>query len=150
MKPEFGIWCLVLVSLCFTAKSSQCSQGCNVALASYFVWQTANLTVVADFLQVSDTNVILSYYKDSSGNTWIRTFSRINVPFPCDCISGEFLGHVSQYTTRPGDTYDGVAKTNYANLTTPEWLQKFNSYDPNKPFPNNSTLNVTVNCSCGK
>uniref|UniRef100_A0A2N9GJN2 Protein kinase domain-containing protein n=1 Tax=Fagus sylvatica TaxID=28930 RepID=A0A2N9GJN2_FAGSY len=86
----------------------QCSQGCNVALASHFVWEaaSANLTVVADFFQVSDNNVILSYNKDTSSNTWIRTFSRINVPFPCDCISGEFLGHVSQYTTRPGDTYD--------------------------------------------
>ena len=34
-------------------------------------------------------------------------------------------------------------------MTTPEWLHKFNSYEPNKPLPSNSTLNVTVNCSSG-
>ncbi|KAI3828057.1 hypothetical protein L1987_02152 [Smallanthus sonchifolius] len=41
-----------------------------------------------------------------------------------------------------------VALVSYANLTTAEWIQRFNSYDGNR-LPESGTINVTVNCSCG-
>ena len=46
------------------------------------------------------------------------------------------------------NTYEKVAETIYANLTTFDWLRKFNSYEPNN-IPDTATLNVTINCSCG-
>ncbi|XP_028052554.1 chitin elicitor receptor kinase 1-like [Camellia sinensis] len=49
---------------------------------------------------------------------------------------------------RVADTYGKVAGTYYANLTTTEWVRKFNSYDPNR-IPDGVQINVTVNCSCG-
>ncbi|XP_065619234.1 lysM domain receptor-like kinase 3 [Quercus suber] len=149
MKPEFGICFLVLVSLCYRVKASQCSQGCKVALATNFVLPvtSSDPAPVAKLFEISDLNVIQTH---STLNVILfQSFLRYNFPFSCDCIGGEFLGHVFHYTTRPNDTHDIVAKTNYANLTTPERLQKFNSYVSNKPLPSNSTLNVTVNFSCG-
>ncbi|MED6169586.1 LysM domain receptor-like kinase 3 [Stylosanthes scabra] len=76
------------------------------------------------------------------------SFTRINIPFPCDCINGEFLGHVFEYSAIEGDTYDLIANTRYADLTTVEVLHRFNNYDPNH-VPVNAKVNVTVNCSCG-
>ncbi|GJX51719.1 LysM domain receptor-like kinase 3, partial [Tanacetum coccineum] len=34
------------------------------------------------------------------------------------------------------------------NLTTADWIQRFNNLDPNR-IPDTATINVTVNCSCG-
>lgn len=73
---------------------------------------------------------------------------RVNIPFPCDCINGDFLAHTFSYNVQTGDTYESVAGSNYANLTNVQWLRKFNSYQPNN-IPDTGTLNVTVNCSCG-
>jgi chitin elicitor receptor kinase 1 len=73
---------------------------------------------------------------------------RINLPFPCDCIENEFLGHTFSYDVQKADTYETVAASNYANLTNVQWLRRFNSYEPNN-IPDTGTLNVTVNCSCG-
>ncbi|MED6169580.1 hypothetical protein PIB30_022518 [Stylosanthes scabra] len=78
----------------------------------------------------------------------ITSSTRINVPFPCECINGEFLGYVFQYSVLSTDTYDTIANFSYSNLVTAEWLQNTNTYPPdNIPFP--ATVNVTVNCSCG-
>ncbi|KAK2431233.1 lysM domain receptor kinase [Trifolium repens] len=93
--------------------------------------------------------VIMSYNKDivfSNDNLFI--YFRVNIPFPCECIEGEFLGHVFEYTAKEGDTYDLIANTYYVSLTTVELLKKFNSYDPNH-IPVKAKVNVTVNCSCG-
>lgn len=78
----------------------------------------------------------------------VQAGQRLNVPFPCDCIDGEFLGHKFSYDVETGDTYETVATNNYANLTNVEWLRRFNTYPPND-IPDTGTLNVTVNCSCG-
>ncbi|OIW04679.1 hypothetical protein TanjilG_07814 [Lupinus angustifolius] len=86
---------------------------------------------------------IVSYNKDK-----VQPFTRVNVPFPCDCIKGEFLGHMFQYVVQTGDTYETVAGTNYANLTNVEWLRRFNTYLPDN-ISSTGMLNVTVNCSCG-
>ena len=96
----------------------------------------------------SSIEVIISFNEDNISNGYPLSFYRLNIPFPCDCIGGEFLGHVFEYSASAGDTYDSIAKVTYANLTTVELLRRFNGYDQNG-IPANARVNVTVNCSCG-
>ncbi|KAI9095330.1 hypothetical protein K1719_026364 [Acacia pycnantha] len=92
---------------------------------------------------------IISYNKDQILNeNYVETEARVNVPFPCDCIDGEFLGYVFEYQIQKGDTYALIANQNYANLTTVSMLESANRYSPEN-IPESGTLNVTVNCSCG-
>lgn len=124
-----------------------------MALASYYVWQGSNLSFIAEVMQSSilrltDFDTILSYNPQVLSKDSLPSFIRISIPFPCDCINGEFLGHFFTYTVRSQDTYDKVADTYYANLTTTQSLKNFNSY-PEVNIPDNGVLNVSVNCSCG-
>ncbi|XP_061338163.1 lysM domain receptor-like kinase 3 [Gastrolobium bilobum] len=153
MKLENGLLLLFLLLeyVCFNVES-KCMKGCDLALASYYVMPTVSLkNNITRFMQsniVSNSDVITSYNKDKIFNGEALSLERLNIPFPCDCIDGEFLGHVFEYSYAAGDTYDLIAKMYYANLTTVELLQRFNSYDPND-ITLNAKLNVTVNCSCG-
>lgn len=124
-----------------------------MALASYYVWQGSNLSFIAEVMQSSilkltDFDTILSYNPQVPSKDSLPSFIRISIPFPCDCINGEFLGHIFSYTVRSQDTYDKVADPYYANLTTTQSLKNFNSY-PEVNIPDNGVLNVSVNCSCG-
>ncbi|KAJ4730082.1 putative Receptor protein kinase [Melia azedarach] len=158
MKPRSvpsSLLFFLVFSLCSLAVQSKCSRGCDTALASYYVWTGSNLTFIAQTLKSSlvdpndlDFKVILSYNKQVTNKDSIAADVRMNIPFPCDCMNGEFLGHVFQYSINTGDSYEKVANIYYANLTNVEWLRKFNSYDPTR-IPDTGTLNVTVNCSCG-
>ncbi|KAM0031363.1 putative non-specific serine/threonine protein kinase [Helianthus debilis subsp. tardiflorus] len=78
----------------------------------------------------------------------LQAFVTINLPFRCDCIDGEVLGHVFNYNLGTGDTYETIAQERYANLTTEDWIQRFNSYDYDR-LPDTGNVNVTVNSSCG-
>ncbi|MED6205648.1 LysM domain receptor-like kinase 3 [Stylosanthes scabra] len=157
MEPSYGGFLsllfpfLLLNSVLFTVES-QCSKGCPLALASYYMWQGSNFTYVSQIMKsnvLTDPNDIVNYNKATVPNKdSVQAFIRVNVPFPCDCINGEFLGHTFQYDIQSGDTYERVARNNFANLTNVNWLRKFNSYPPNN-IPDTGTLNVTVNCSCG-
>ncbi|XVF21012.1 hypothetical protein REPUB_Repub12eG0053800 [Reevesia pubescens] len=144
-----------LISISSISVESICSRGCDVALASYYVWEGTNLTFISEVLQSSlvpfstiNFDTILNYNKQVENKDSVKAFSRLNVPFPCDCINGEFLGHVFNYSVRSRDTYDKIATEYYSNLTTVEWLQQFNSF-PATNIPDTATVNVTVNCSCG-
>nr|CDH30701.1 putative LysM domain containing receptor kinase [Cercis chinensis] len=153
METRFGFsFFFVFFASILLLAESKCSKGCDLALASYYVWQGSNLTYIAGIMKsqkVSSPDDIVSYNKDTVPNKdSVQAFIRVNVPFPCDCIDDEFLGHNFQYDVNTGDTYETIAKTNFANLTTVDWLQNFNSYPPNS-IPDTSTLNVTINCSCG-
>ncbi|XWS75771.1 hypothetical protein CRYUN_Cryun01aG0120900 [Craigia yunnanensis] len=99
-------------------------------------------------MQESVADTILEINKEVAGEDRLEAFTRVNVPFPCDCINGEFLGHIFEYEVKPSDTYEKIASLYYSNLTTVEWLQQFNVYEANE-MPDNVKLNVTVNCSCG-
>jgi len=55
---------------------------------------------------------------------------------------------VFSYDLVSQDTYTTIASNNYANLTTADWIHRFNTYDPNR-IPDSGSINVTVNCSCG-
>ena len=155
MKPKLGmlVLMLLLVSVFTSIAESKCSKGCDLALASYYVWSGSNLTFIAQVLQ-SNLNIIpktiVSYNKQTITNQDnVSAGVRVNVPFPCGCINGEFLGHVFEYTVHSGDTYLKVAQGWYANLTTYQLLENYNSYDPNRIPDTNAKLNVTVTCSCG-
>ncbi|KAE9614928.1 hypothetical protein Lal_00036036 [Lupinus albus] len=152
MKLKF-VFLLLLEYVCFTVES-KCIKGCDIALASYYVpvWPTVSLGNITNYMYsnvLTKSNVIISYNKDKvfNGDVMLALY-RTNIPIPCDCIGGEFLGHVFEYTAVAGDTYDLIAMKRYSNLTTVEFLKRFNSYDPNH-IPVNAKVNVTVNCSCG-
>lgn len=153
MELRFGLPLLVLLlsSVSFSAES-KCNRGCDLALASYYVWVGfSNLTYLADIMQspvLQRPEDIVSYNNQVSSKDFVQTTIRVNVPFPCDCIGGEYLGHVFKYPLQVGDTYTKVANQSYSNLTTDSWLQSLNSY-PDTNIPDSGTLNVTVNCSCG-
>ncbi|GKV53198.1 hypothetical protein SLEP1_g59735, partial [Rubroshorea leprosula] len=61
------------------------------------------------------------------------------------CRTGCDLALASYYF---GDTYDKVAQTVYTNLTTENWVHRFNIYDDTRIL-DYSPINVTVKCSCG-
>jgi len=141
---------LLLEYVCCNVEA-KCLKGYNVALASYYVSTGLSLDDITHLMKssdVSNSDDIISYNKDKIFNNNVFYFDKINVPFPCDCISDEFLGHVFVYSAAEGDTYDLIAKVEYVDLTTVELLRRFNSYGQNG-IPKNAKVNVTVNCSCG-
>ncbi|PWA46155.1 chitin elicitor receptor kinase [Artemisia annua] len=140
---------VLLICLCLlvTVVRSRCNKGCDLAYGSYYIEQGNDLTRIASYVN-TDIPRILSYNPSIPSQDSITAGTRINLPFSCDCINGEFLGHVFSYGLRSQDTYDVIANRWYANLTTAAWIQRFNSYNPNR-IPDTGTLNVTVNCSCG-
>ncbi|KAK7385842.1 hypothetical protein VNO78_31756 [Psophocarpus tetragonolobus] len=137
-------------SILFIAES-KCSSGCDLALASYYLPQ-GNLTYISKLMKsevLSKPEDIVSYNNGTiKSKDQVPGFIRVNVPFPCGCVNGEFLGHIFQYNLAAGDTYMSIASQNYSNLTTAEWLLNFNQYPPTG-IPDTGTLNVMINCSCG-
>ncbi|XP_022028323.1 lysM domain receptor-like kinase 3 isoform X2 [Helianthus annuus] len=139
---------LFITSICFNSLAqSRCTRGCNLALGSYYVQQGDELTRISLRFNTNNDN-ILSYNPSIPNQDSVQAFTRMNVPFSCDCINGEFLGHVFNYDVATGDTYVTIAQDKFANLTTADWIQRFNNFDPNR-IPDTAFLNVTVNCSCG-
>ncbi|KAE9456207.1 hypothetical protein C3L33_11898, partial [Rhododendron williamsianum] len=143
---------LSIISLCLTTVEPTCSKGCHLALGSYYVWTDAEVKIIAE-VSGNTVNDIISYNHPAIPNEYyVMSYTRVVIPFPCDCIDGEFLGHVFTYKVRSGpsggNTYDTIAETYYANLTTAATLERTNSYRAS-PLPDNAVVNVTVNCSCG-
>ncbi|XP_058748314.1 lysM domain receptor-like kinase 3 [Vicia villosa] len=154
MKPiKFGLsfLFLLLASKSFIAES-KCSKTCDLALASYTIPVGVDLAYISNTMQskvVSKREDILIYNSDTMSNPdVILSHSRVNVPFPCDCINDEFLGHTFLYEVQLGDNYDSIAELNFSNLTTVERLERDNVYTRNN-IPDFAKVNVTVNCSCG-
>ncbi|XP_073059503.1 lysM domain receptor-like kinase 3 [Primulina eburnea] len=138
---------LLLFIRLFSAADCRCSRGCDLALASYYMWENSNLTFLNQVTAVP-IPTILSYNPQIANQDVVIAGTRTNIPFRCDCIDGEFLGHVFTYDVNTGDTYQTIANVYYSNLTTVQLLTRFNSY-PAFNIPDNGRLNVTVNCSCG-
>ncbi|KAF4399555.1 hypothetical protein G4B88_022638, partial [Cannabis sativa] len=126
---------------------AKCKTGCNLALASYFVWEGSNLSYISTIFGQNFTE-ILRYNPQVPNKDSIITGTRINVPFSCECLNTDFLGHTFTYKTQFGDTYDKVAEIAFANLTTKDWVHRVNRYKPTR-IPAGSPINVTVNCTCG-
>ncbi|XP_020551787.1 chitin elicitor receptor kinase 1-like isoform X2 [Sesamum indicum] len=138
--------CLSVLFTCFIAEA-KCRKGCNLALASYYVWEGTNLTYISKIFNQPIPD-ILPYNPHVSNPDSIHTGTRLNIPFSCECLNGDFLGHTFHYITQRGDTYSKVARFAFANLTTDYWIQRVNVYDPTQ-VPDFVPINVTVNCSCG-
>lgn len=146
-NPQLRLLVLyVLLFLSFQVQA-KCGNGCDLALASYYVSQGSNLTYISTIFNQSIPE-ILRYNPDIPNEDSIRSNTRINVPFSCDCLNGEFLGHTFAYISQPDDTYLRIARKAFANLTTGDWVHRVNIYVDTR-IPNNAALNVTVNCSCG-
>ncbi|KAB2057384.1 hypothetical protein ES319_A11G164600v1 [Gossypium barbadense] len=133
---------------------SRCTRSCT-ALASYYVPPESNLTFVSELfnstLAPSSTlnfDSILSYNKQVANKDSVESGTRLNVPFPCDCINGSLPAHEFSYRVRSNDTYYKIATEYYSNLTTVNWLLPFNTYPPTN-IPDTGTVRVVVNCSCG-
>ena len=146
------VW--VLVSVLCSIAESKCSKGCDLALASYYTWDgSSNLTFLSQLFQSSlniNPDTIYSYNKQTIANRdSFQQDVRLDIPFPCNCINGEYLGYVFDYSVQKGDTYKNVAQNWYSNLTTAESLQQNNSYPANNIPDTNAQLNVSVTCSCG-
>ncbi|KAB2060365.1 hypothetical protein ES319_A10G011700v1 [Gossypium barbadense] len=144
--PIFPLFFHTLLYL-FIHVQANCKTGCSLAFASYYVWEGSNLTYISTLFNkpISD---ILPYNPTVSNPDKIDTGTRIHVPFSCDCLNGDFLGHTFGYLTQSGDKYDRIASNAYANLTTEDWVRRVNVYDPTR-IPDDEVINVTVNCSCG-
>ncbi|KAJ0974611.1 hypothetical protein J5N97_016576 [Dioscorea zingiberensis] len=151
---QLGLQTLCYVVLVFLASffaihsESACQAGCSLALLSYFVAPNLNLSYISGLFNQTNAD-ILAYNPSISNENSIQANKRIDISFRCDCINNDFLGHTFSYPVEPKDTYDNVANVVFANLTTTEMLARTNSY-PSTRIPDNATLNVTVNCSCGK
>lgn len=111
------------------------------------MWQDSNLTYIGGLFS-QQIPEILKYNPNITNPDVINTGDRINVPFSCDCLNGDFLGHTFSYITQDDDTYDRIAQKRFANLTTEDWVQRVNTYEPTR-IPSYVSINVTVNCSCG-
>ena len=143
---EFLLLFSVLIFLTIGVESN-CSKGCDLALASYNIWNGSTLSYIATAFSTS-VSEIQSFNPQITDIDLIILDTRVNVPFSCHCIDGEFLGHTFIYPFKSNDTYSIIASTYYANLSTVEWLERFNQYGAAE-IPVNALINVTVNCSCG-
>ncbi|XP_022637372.1 chitin elicitor receptor kinase 1 isoform X2 [Vigna radiata var. radiata] len=146
---RLSVFFMLWASMVHSAES-ECKRDCDLALASYNL-TGGDLTYVSKLMKsevVSKPEDILPYNSETIKNKdQVQAFTRVNVPFPCDCI-GDFLGHIFKYDVVSGDTYMSIATQNYSDLTTVQLLQSFNSYSPTG-LPDTATLDVYVNCSCG-
>ncbi|KAL8209647.1 hypothetical protein R6Q57_006379 [Mikania cordata] len=142
-NKSFGIVALLfMMSTPFV--QSTCSRGCDLAFGSYYIEPGDNITSISWFMNTSPSNILK--YNPNEDN--LTCYTRINLPFSCDCIDGEFLAHVFTYDFESVDKYESVAQQRYANLTTGDWIQRFNVYNRDR-VPDDASINVTVNCSCG-
>ncbi|AES99914.1 LysM receptor kinase 1b [Medicago truncatula] len=155
MKPiikfRLSLLFLLLVSQSITSES-KCNKTCDLALASYYIRPG---TTLANISKVMQSNVVSKAEDISIYNIYtilsvdsVQVYTRLNVPFPCDCINDEFLGHTFLYKLRHGDSYASIATTTFGNLVTEEWIERVNVY-PRTYVPDSVMINVTVNCSCG-
>jgi chitin elicitor receptor kinase 1 len=146
MEPKSSRLTVFLLCIMFRINTAElmCFSGCNIALASYYIGDGANISYISNIMKskvVSKPQDIITYNRNKFSN-------RVNVPFPCECMNGVFFAYTFLYRQRHGDTYNSIANVDFSNLTTEEWIMRINNYPPYN-VPEFATLNVTVNCSCG-
>ncbi|XP_074333009.1 chitin elicitor receptor kinase 1-like [Apium graveolens] len=130
--------------------SKKCHGECT-ALASYYLWNGANLTLIRNSFNTNFSN-IMGYNPQIYNYNNITRGDRVNVPFKCGCLKGsnsDFLGHMFRFKSVTGNTYEAIAKTVYSRLTTLEMLVEFNDFNARQRIAINESLNVPVICSCG-
>uniref|UniRef100_A0A0D9XA90 non-specific serine/threonine protein kinase n=1 Tax=Leersia perrieri TaxID=77586 RepID=A0A0D9XA90_9ORYZ len=163
MEPLLLLRILLLAAVSASAATAAeaardgCSAGCDIALASFYVTPNQNVTNIANLFGLTGpTNyrLLAPYNPNIPDLDFINQGDRVNVYFRCGCVSPPtspsttYLAGVFNYTVPTGSTYTSIANNIYSNLTTPEWLQATNTYPANN-IPDNSVINITINCSCG-
>ncbi|XP_037446422.1 chitin elicitor receptor kinase 1-like [Triticum dicoccoides] len=150
----FLLLLLLLASNMATAAGDGCSAGCDLALGSYYVTKNTNITYIAQLFGFTDYRLLAKYNPGLPNLDDVAAAGyRVDVPFPCECLArpsdpaSTYLAASIPYKVVTGETYASIAN-NYINLTTADWLQATNTYPPNN-IPDDATVNVTVNCSCG-
>ncbi|XP_059291970.1 lysM domain receptor-like kinase 3 [Lycium ferocissimum] len=149
-RPRIVLSFLVLVYLSSVPLpvESQCKKGCDLALGSFYVWRGSNLTLISQMFSTSIPDIVAYNNKVNIPNQdSVIAGTRINIPFSCDCLDNDVLGHSFPYKVKPRDTYGLIAR-NYSDVTTVDLLKRFNSY-PENNIPDNVNLSVVVNCYCG-
>lgn len=147
-KPKAHHLFLLLIQLLISTRvKGKCDSGCDLALASYYISEGTNLTSISTLFG-KPTSEILKYNPSVKDPNVIKSRTRINVPFSCECLNSVFLGHTFSYRIQHGNTYKVVADSVFSNLTTEDWVSRVNSYQSNN-IPDNVNINVTINCSCG-
>ncbi|KAK1379159.1 Chitin elicitor receptor kinase 1 [Heracleum sosnowskyi] len=135
---------LVHFSLLLSSCKAKCTAGCSVAMASYYLSDGSNITYISQLFGLPPQQI----QRYNPGQDAMRVGSRVNIPFSCECINGDFLGHTFTYIAQSDDTYDKIASVAFANLTTAYWMERVNTFDPTR-IPDSGPINVTLNCSCG-
>nr|XP_004491135.2 lysM domain receptor-like kinase 3 isoform X2 [Cicer arietinum] len=153
MEPKsprlfLSVFLLSFACILFNTSESKCTNGCHLALASYYIRDGSNITLnnISNIMKsnvVTKPQDIITYNKNINDS-----FNRVNVPFPCDCLNGEFLAYTFQHKLQLTETYGSIADFIFSNLTTEEWIERVNVYSPSN-LPEFGKVNVTVNCSCG-
>ncbi|XP_047334650.1 lysM domain receptor-like kinase 3 [Impatiens glandulifera] len=146
-QKQLTLLFILLPCLCFLTES-KCSRGCDLALGSYRAPAQSNFTFISRIFNETIPN-ILSYNPDVTDQNFVSAGRRYNIPFSCDCLNSEFLGHIFNYAVISGDTYDRISTEYYAHLTTLELLRQFNNFSDFNIPDNGVILNVVVPCSCG-
>lgn len=152
MRPShFFLW-LCLLPFYFSDAEAKCTS-CNVSLANYYINPNYNISYISSLFDNETTYETLNYWNSDTvtNPNFLLAGSTIRIPFSCDCLgegNNRYLGHMFHYNAAGGDTYDKIANTIYANLTTASALQNVNSYTATS-IPPGATLNVSINCSCG-
>lgn len=103
---------------------SKCSQGCDRALASYLIWGE-DLTFISKLFGTPEKDILS--VNNITNKDFLQNGTRINIPFSCNWIQGQYLGHNFSYQVKSGDTYT-LVQNNYSNLVSVEWLKSTNSY----------------------
>lgn len=152
VRPShFFLW-LCLLPVYFSDAEAKCTS-CNVSLANYYINPNYNISYISSLFDNETTYETLNYWNSDTvtNPNFLLAGSTIRIPFSCDCLgegNNRYLGHMFHYIAVQGDTYDKIANTIYANLTTASALQNVNSYTATS-IPPGATLNVSINCSCG-
>lgn len=125
---------------------SACREGCDLALASYYVTAGETLSTIALLFGIDYSEVLP--YNNLTNPDVIQAGMRVNIPFSCGCSDDGYLGHAFAYTIQSGDTYSKIAGDKYHNLTTVDALVRGNRFRA-ESIPTGVPINVRVSCFCG-
>ncbi|CAI8586552.1 unnamed protein product [Vicia faba] len=118
MKLKNGLLLFFMFVDCIFLKvESKCVKGCDVALAFLYVMPLVELSNITTFMQskiVTDSpEAIIRYNRDIVlSNDNLFSYSRINIPFPCECMGGQIskdYGLFVTYPLRPRDSLEKIA-----------------------------------------
>lgn len=138
----------VSIILCWAGRAEgKCARTCN-SVGSYYIGQNETIISIAELFSIPNYRTIGNYNSMISNLDSIQADTRVNIPFSCDCLPGDILGHNFPHMIKVGDTYLRLAQETFKNLTNEDFLRRFNVY-PDTNIPVNVTINASVPCFCG-